>query len=59
MKSPPQPVKAGRVELSQSAPDGDVKLLHRNKDGKTVEIVIPARVVERWAVRQIRQEAFA
>jgi hypothetical protein len=59
VKKAPAPIKTGPVELTQAAPDGEVTLMHRNKEGRTVQIVIPPKVLERWAIRQLRAEVFA
>lgn len=52
-------IKAGRIELRQVKPDAEITLSHRAKSGTVVVIKIQASQLERWAVRQLRQEAFA
>lgn len=56
MSKTPQ-VTAGRIVVKQ---DGESIILeHRGKTGETITLRIDPKVLERWAVRQIRQEVFA
>lgn len=50
-------VTAGRIVVRQVA---DALIIeHRGKTGETVSMRIDPKVLERWAVRQLRQEVFA
>lgn len=51
-------ITCGRIELRQATPGADVTLRHTSATGAVVEVRIAAAQLERWAVRQIRQEAF-
>lgn len=50
-------VTAGRIVVRQH--DSFIVLEHKGKTGETVTLRIDPKVLERWAVRQIRQEVFA
>lgn len=51
-------IRAGRIELSQQE-DGDVLVLYRGKLSQEVAMHIPASKLERWALRQLREDIFA
>lgn len=55
--SPPPQVTAGRIVVRQA--DNAIILEHKGKSGEVVTLRIDPKVLERWAVRQIRQEVFA
>ena len=55
----PTPIAVGRIELRQAVPHGIVHITHTGKSGARVTIAIDARLLEAWAVRQMKQEVFA
>jgi hypothetical protein len=56
---PPQPIAVGRIELRQAVPHGIVHITHTGKSGAKVTLAIDARLLEAWAIRQMKQEVFA
>lgn len=49
-------IKAGKVALSQRA-DGVIVLTHESRPA--VEVEVPSHMLERWALRQLREGVFA
>jgi hypothetical protein len=57
---PPTTIAVGRIELRQIKPhDTIVHITHTGKSGARVTIAIDARLLEAWAVRQMKSEVFA
>ena len=56
----PQPLYIGRIELRQVKPhDTIVHITHVGKSGARVTIALDAKLLEAWAVRQMKSEVFA
>ena len=52
-------IAVGRIELRQAVPHGIVHITHTGKSGARVTIAIDAKLLEAWAVKQMKQEVFA
>jgi hypothetical protein len=55
----PTTIAVGRIELRQAVPHGIVHITHTGKSGAKVTLAIDARLLEAWAIRQMKQEVFA
>jgi sensor domain CHASE-containing protein len=59
VKTDPPKIEAGRIELRQAVPHGIVHITHIGKSGARVTIALDARLLEAWAIRQMKSEVFA
>lgn len=57
MTEPPT-IELGPLKVSQPTPHKDITVVHRGKQGD-VRVTVPAERLQRWLMRQMREEAFA
>ena len=58
MTETPPPIELGPLKISQPKPNDDLTVVHRGKQGD-VRVTVPADRLQRWLMRQMREEAFA
>ena len=58
MTEKPPPIELGPLKVSQRQPNDDLTVVHRGKQGD-VSVTVPAERLQRWLMRQMREEAFA
>jgi hypothetical protein len=58
MTETPPPIELGPLKISQPKPNDDLTVVHRGKQGD-VRVTVPAERLQRWLMRQMREEAFA
>ena len=57
-ETPPPPIELGPLKVSQPRPNDDLTVVHRGKQGD-VRVTVPAERLQRWLMRQMREEAFS
>lgn len=57
-ETPTTPIELGPLKVSQPRPNDDLTVVHRGKQGD-VRVTVPAERLQRWLMRQMREEAFS
>lgn len=57
-ETPATPFELGPLKVSQPRPNHDLTVVFRGKQGD-VRVTVPAERLQRWLMRQMREEAFS